>query len=363
MKKYFKSGHIQTEKKIITSIIGTGTHAYVWGDEIKKNSQYLIKNVLSRSEERGKKFATYLNCGFAESIQDIYNDSEVDLVIICSSPDRNLLAIDLAKHKKNLILEKPLSLNLKDAELIHKACKENGIICGAGLNRNYDTFFKKLQKHTEKMGSIVSGEFKAYFKTTDIEKNIKNVGGIFLSKLVHNFDQCNKIFGKPKEIVATELVAKNNNIITGSHAIIKYKNNKVVNFNINLNNTNHLGEILILYCEKGLITINFNLFEITSISEPLNYKYSYFILKSYLYKLICFIKNIKKKKIFKFNKKKDVLIDNFWFGVKQDILENFSRQLKNQNDKNLVNIDNNFISTKMALACEESIKKKIWIKI
>ena len=344
-------------KKIITSIIGTGGHAYTWGDELKKNSQYFIKNVLSRSEERGKKFAAYLNCGFAESIQNIYNDSEIDLAIICSSPDRNLLALDLAKYKKNLILEKPLSLNLKDAELIYKACKENGIICGAGLNRNYDTFFKKLQKHTEEMGSFVSGEFKAYFKTTDIEKNIKNNGGIFLSKLVHNFDQCNKIFGKPKELLATELVAKNNNIITGSHAMIRYENNKVVSFNINLNNTNHFGEILILYCENGIITINFNLLEITSISNPLNYKYSRFILgtiKSNLLKL---------KKIPTFNKKKNILINNFWPGGKQDILENFSRAMKNQNDNNLVNIDNNFISTKMALACEESIKKKIWIKI
>lgn len=350
-------------KKIITSIIGTGAHAYVWGDELKKNSQYFIKNVLSQSEERGKKFANYLNCSFAESIQDIYNDSEIDLVIICSSPDRNLLAIDLAKHKKNLILEKPLSLNLKDAELILKACKENGIICGAGLNRNYDTFFEKLQKHSEKMGRVVSGEFKAYFKTTDIEKNIKNNGGIFLSKLVHNFDQCNKIFGKPKEIVATELVAKNSNIITGSHAIIKYENNKVVSFNINLNNTSHFGEILILYCEKGITTINFNLFEITSISDPLNYKYSYFILKSIVYKLINLIKLKKTKKIFKFNKKKNILTNNFWWGNKQDILENFSRQMKNRDHKNLVNIDNNFMSTKMALACEESIKKKSWIKI
>ena len=344
-------------KKIITSIIGTGRHAYTWGDELKKNSKYFVKNVLSRSEERGKEFANHLNCGFVESIPNIYNDSEIDLVIICSSPDRNLLTLDLAKHKKNLILEKPLSLNLKDAELIHKACKENGIICGAGLNRNYDTFFEKLQKHIDEMGSFVSGEFKAYFKTTDIEKNIKNKGGIFLAKLVHNFDQCNKIFGKPKELLATELVAKNNNIITGSHAMIRYENNKVVSFNINLNNTNHFGEILILYCENGIITINFNLLEITSISNPLNYKYSRFILgtiKSNLLKL---------KKIPTFNKKKNILINNFWPGGKQDILENFSRAMKNQNDNNLVNIDNNFISTKMALACEESINKKLWIKI
>ena len=343
--------------KIITSIIGTGGHAYTWGNELKKNSQYFIKNVLSRSEERGKKFATYLNCGFAKSIQNIYNDSEIDLVIICSSPDRNLLALDLAKHKKNLILEKPLSLNLKDAELIHKACKENEIICGAGLNRHYDTFFEKLQKHTEKMGSFVSGEFKSYFKAEDIEKDIKNSGGIFLSKLVHNFDQCNKIFGKPKELVATELVDKNHNIITGSHAMVRYENNKVVSFNINLNNKNNFGEILILYCENGIITINFNLLEITSISNPLNYKYSRFILgniKSNLLKL---------KKIPTFNKKKNILINNFWPGLKKDILENFSKAMQNKKDKNLVNIDNNFISTKMALACEESINKKLWIKI
>ena len=36
--------------KIITSIIGTGSHAYTWANAIKKDNNYQLKNVSSRTE-------------------------------------------------------------------------------------------------------------------------------------------------------------------------------------------------------------------------------------------------------------------------------------------------------------------------
>ena len=43
--------------------------------------------------------------------------------------------------------------------------------------------------------------------------------------------------------------------------------------------------------------------------------------------------------------------------------ENFSKVFFGQQNADLVDIDNNYLSTKMAFACLKSIKQKHWIKL
>ena len=112
-------------KKIITSIIGTGSHAIVWADALKNDNNFVIKNVSSRTKSRGLDFANRYNCKFVLDVSEISKDNEINLIIISSSPHRNILAVDFAKNKKNMILQKPLSLNSRDSELIFLECKKN----------------------------------------------------------------------------------------------------------------------------------------------------------------------------------------------------------------------------------------------
>ena len=54
---------------------------------------------------------------------------------------------------------------------------------------------------------------------------------------------------------------------------------------------------------------------------------------------------------------------NFRVGGQKDILDAFYDAFNNKYVKNLVNIEHNFLSTKMAFACYKSIQSEKWISI
>jgi len=333
-----------------------------WANLVNKKNDFFLKNVVSRTENRGLDFANRHKCQFISNSNKITEDKEIDLIIVSSSPDVNKLAIEFSKNKKNMILEKPLSLNLNDSELIFLQCKKDKIICAAGLNRHYDTFFSFVETYIKILGACFHVEYKKYYKgeKTDEEFSLERTqktGGIFLGGLVHQFDQVNKLFGKPKSLIATEFGSTDENVIVDTNVLIKYEKGTTCNFSKKLDCKYNFGEFMTLYCEKGIIEINFNIQTISAISHPFNANYSRAVLSRFKYNLL------NKKKLTKFNKKKIIASQTFWQGGQENILDNFSKVFSGEKNIDLVDINNNYISTKMAFSCIESIKTNSWVKI
>ena len=349
-------------KKIITSIVGTGRQANAWANLLKQNGNFILKNVLSRDQNRSLDFSNRHKCKLASNEKEISQDREISLVIITSDPSRNILAVEMAKSKKNMILEKPLSLNLDETKLIFSECKKNNVICAAGLNRHYDTFFPTVEKYIQTLGNCFHAEYKKYLKGDkndeqfSLNKTKKN-GGLFLGGLVHQFDQANKLFGQPSSLIATEFDSTSEGVVVDTNVLVKYKNKISFNFSKKLDCEYNFGELMTLYCKKGIIDINFNIQKISVISNPLNTNYSRAILSRFKSNLLL------RKKLMKFDRRKIIFSETFWQGGQKDILENFIKVFNGQKDIDLVNIEHNYLSTKMALSCLDSIEKKNWVQI
>ena len=347
-------------KKIITSIIGTGKRATGWADFLGENDNFVLKSVSSRNKERGTNFAKHHNCEFVHDTKEILQDNKVDLIIISSSPHRNVLAVDFAKNKKNMILEKPLSLNLNELELIFSECKKNKIICAAGLDRYYDTFFPVIEKYIKVIGKCFHSEYKKYYKGENIKEKflLKKLTDKTLTNWpIHQFSQTNKLFGQPLSLIASEFYSTDENVIIDANILIKYENNNSCNFSIKHDCKYDFGEYMTLYCENGVIEINFNTQTVSGIRNPLNNKYSRAILSRFKYDLL------HRKKLMKFDKKKIIFSETFWPGGPRTILKNFAKIFYEEKNIDLVDINHNYLTTKMAFACKESIKQKSWVKI
>ena len=350
-------------EQIITSIVGAGEHANHWANIIQKDSRYRLKSVLSRSEDIGLKFANRNNCEFVSSESDLLKDKELDLVIFSSDPARQILAVEFANAKKNLILEKPLSLNLKDMELIYEACKKNKIFCGAGLNRHYDSFLPILKKELPNLlGKCFYGEYKIFLKGDINEKQfskefVDKKGDIIIGGLVHNFDQINSLFGRPNFLMANGLKSSADGVLSHANASVLYKDKILINFSIKNDCEHDYGQEIILYCEKGTAHVNFNLGTVSFIANPLNSKISRSIISKFKYYLFS------KKTFYKFKRKKTLFTKNFQVGGQKDILNSFANIFEGKKDVDLVNIEDNYTTTRMAFACYESIKNNKWVSI
>jgi hypothetical protein len=111
-----------------------------------------------------------------------------------------------------------------------------------------------------------------------------------------------------------------------------------------------------LYCKNGIIEVNFNICTVSAIVNPFNHKYSRTVLSRFKDNLL------RQHKIMKFEKKKTLFLESFRVGNQQTILGNFSGVFFDQKDADLVDLDSNYLSTKMTFACLESIKQTHWIE-
>lgn len=92
-----------------------GEHTYFYG-------------VLNRHPESTKAVADKYGVKAYESLDEVLFDENVDAVLIGTPPDRHAEpAIAALKHGKHVLLEKPMTLSVKEAEKINKVAGETGL--------------------------------------------------------------------------------------------------------------------------------------------------------------------------------------------------------------------------------------------
>ncbi len=87
-----------------------------------------LYGVFNRHSESTKAVAEKLNIKAYESLDEVLFDENVDAVLIGTPPDRHAEpAIAALKHGKHVLLEKPMTLSVKEAEKINKVAGETGL--------------------------------------------------------------------------------------------------------------------------------------------------------------------------------------------------------------------------------------------
>ena len=112
--------------------------------------------------------------------KQMLNDENLDLVAIATESGKHAqIAIDCINAGCNVIIEKPVALSIKDADLIIEAAKKNNVkVCACHQNR----FNKSIQKIRK---SIENGDFgKLLHGTAHIRWN-RNIDYYTLSNLLN----------------------------------------------------------------------------------------------------------------------------------------------------------------------------------
>ncbi|MBI3633564.1 MAG: Gfo/Idh/MocA family oxidoreductase [Candidatus Vogelbacteria bacterium] len=148
-------------------IIGTGDVADRWlAPAVNLLPEAKLWSVLSREENRGKKFA---NRHKASSSNPVLTDlgqflSDPDLhAVIIATPD-NLhaaQAISAANNKKHLFVEKPMATNVADANEIVEICKGNEVKLAVGYHHRFHSGHALLRERINQniLGEILHARF------------------------------------------------------------------------------------------------------------------------------------------------------------------------------------------------------------
>lgn len=205
---------MKLKKVINVAIIGCGKiaekHAIILSSPKFKqfNLVAVCDNERKKSDKFGKKYKTV---SFS-NIDDLLNSVEVDLVVICTSSGHHYSnALTVSKYKKNIIIEKPISLNLRDAKKIIKIYKKNKNRLFVVMQNRFNPLMRLIKETINKkyLGRITNISIRVwwcrdqnYYNQASWRGTWELDGGIFMNQGIHHLDMMSWLLGPVKSLVA-----------------------------------------------------------------------------------------------------------------------------------------------------------------
>lgn len=200
----------------------TTAHPLRWGilatgwiaEQFSRDAQLAGLNVAavgSRTAESAQRFATDFNLARAHSsYAELAADPEVDIIYVATPHpmhyEHTMLALD---HGKHVLVEKPFTLNQRQAEQVRGAAREKGLLATEAMWTRYLPHMVRIR---EILASGTLGEVRAVFAdhtsafTTDPQHRINALelgGGALLDLGVYPVSFAHDLLGVPDTVSAT----------------------------------------------------------------------------------------------------------------------------------------------------------------
>ena len=195
-------------KKINISIVGTGLMGLQHIKAISKSKKANLHSIVDISDN-SKKLSNKYKIPLYSDVSSLLKSNQLDAVIV-ATPNQlhEKHTISFLKKKIPVLLEKPISDNIKSAKKIIISSKKNKTPLLIGYHRRHNAIVSKVKTiiRSGKLGNIVSAnvlcwlyKHKEYFKET---WRISRGGGPLGINLVHDIDMICYLLGSIRYVQA-----------------------------------------------------------------------------------------------------------------------------------------------------------------
>ncbi|QDJ24853.1 oxidoreductase [Pediococcus pentosaceus] len=187
------------------AIIGFGKSANRYHIPYIKERDIKIKYIYNHRRHREKEQGFYdADTIFTDKLDQVLNDSEVQLITICTPPATHFEYGKLVlEHGKNILIEKPFVANQGEAKELFALAQSKKLLAMPYQNRRFDSDYLTLKKVIELgyVGKLLSLEshFDKYRPDDRLHEG-SQVDGQFYGLGVHMLDQILGLFGKPQTV-------------------------------------------------------------------------------------------------------------------------------------------------------------------
>jgi len=201
-------------KKIKFAIIGCGKVAPKHAESLKKIAHAELAAVCDKNEDRAKAFAEKYGCKYYTDYKELLKaDNDIDCIDICTPHGYHAeITINAANAGKHVITEKPMAMNLEEADKMIEVCEKNNVKLFVVKQNRYNEPIKKLKAALDKgrFGKLFYGNATVYWSRPqeyyDQEpwRGTKAIdGGVLMNQASHHIDMLQWLMGEVKSIKAT----------------------------------------------------------------------------------------------------------------------------------------------------------------
>ena len=200
-------------KKIGVGVIGTGMAAKPHALALNDLTDIInVKAIYSRNKDKCYSFAKNYDFKTANSIQQISENDNIDMVILITPPNQRLeLVREFSKAGKHILMEKPIERSTTQAEEIVKICEKNNVMLGIVFQHRFRESSIKLKSLIDEnaLGSIYSVQVnipwwrdQSYYDEPGRGTYERDGGGVLISQAIHTLDLMINLTGPVEEVQA-----------------------------------------------------------------------------------------------------------------------------------------------------------------
>ena len=193
------------------AILGAGSIARVMATTINKmnssgNNIVKLAAVASRSLDKSKQFASEFNIEKAYgSYDELYNDPSIDLVYIATPHNFHYEQCkSCLQHKKNVLCEKPFTVNAKQAKELLDLAAEKKLFITEGIWTRYQPMRRIIDEEIKSgiIGKPMMVTANLSYNMTRKERLLKTelAGGALLDVGIYALNFANMVLGDPDEV-------------------------------------------------------------------------------------------------------------------------------------------------------------------
>ncbi|MEO7800446.1 MAG: oxidoreductase [Ginsengibacter sp.] len=188
----------------------------------------LISIRASKADQVAAANARYPAAKVVATTEEIFNDDEVNLVVISTPNSAHLpLAAAALNAGKHVVVDKPFTITTKDADELIALAKQKDRLLTVYHNRRFDGDFdtlKKIIKHGW-LGDVVEIEsrfdrFRNFLKPDAWREDDQPGAGILYDLGSHLIDQALDLFGLPKAVTADLRCQREGSKVTDNFEVV-----------------------------------------------------------------------------------------------------------------------------------------------
>ncbi|MCM8766859.1 MAG: Gfo/Idh/MocA family oxidoreductase [Candidatus Omnitrophica bacterium] len=138
-------------EKIKCAVIGTGIFGEIHVHTYKTYDRAELVKICDINEKRAKEISKKYSVKYTTDYKEISEDKEIQAVSV-ATPDfaHKDIVCEMLKNEKNVLVEKPMATNLKDAEQMVKQSKLSKKILMTDFHNRFNPFFVNLKESFDK---------------------------------------------------------------------------------------------------------------------------------------------------------------------------------------------------------------------
>lgn len=207
------------DKIIKVGLIGFGVGGQIFHAPVLTTVKglQLVKIRAAKPEQVSVAKAKYPQAEIVSTSEEIFNDESIDLVVITTpNTAHHPLAMQALQAGKNVVVDKPFTINTKDADELIEAAAKRSLILSVYHSRRFDSDFYTIQKIIQHnlLGGLVEMEsrydrFRNYLKPNAWREKDAPGSGILYDLGSHLIDQAQALFGLPHTVSADLNIQRN----------------------------------------------------------------------------------------------------------------------------------------------------------